>query len=73
MLSPQTLERVSFSYRRGYYDGYFERGCCDSQAPDHPFDRPFAEHDYKAGYEAGNTDALWQKKREAAKLEAQKP
>lgn len=54
MLSPQTLERVSVSYRRGYYDGY------DGKAADnpkrHPFDRPFANFDYEQGYKAGASD-----------------
>lgn len=56
MLSPNVLERVSHSYRRGYYDGQAGRPAGDACAPEHPFDRPFSDHDYKAGHEAGAND-----------------
>jgi hypothetical protein len=57
MLSPQTLERVSCSYRRGYYDGYDGKPI---SIPDRdPFDRPFANFDYEQGYSAGVSDKKW--------------
>ena len=63
MLSPQTLERVSVSYRRGYYDGYDGKpvGYGDER---HPFDRPFANFDYEQGYKAGANDKKWFLKRQ---------
>lgn len=54
MLSPQTLERVSVSYRRGYYDGY--DGKPVNNPARHPLDRPFANFDYDQGYKAGAND-----------------
>jgi hypothetical protein len=64
MLSPSTLERVSVSYRRGYYDGY------DGKATDNPqrdpFDRPFASFDYEQGYKAGANDKRRMLERRAA-------
>lgn len=59
MLSPATLERVSASYRRGYYDGYDGKPLADEKAPTHPFDRPFAVHDYANGHKAGANDRAW--------------
>lgn len=61
MLTPQSLDRVSCSYRRGYYDGYDGRGCKDPHGPDHPFDRPFANADYVEGHKAGANDAKWER------------
>jgi hypothetical protein len=62
MLSPKTLERVSVSYRRGYYDGY-DGKAVDNPARD-PFDRPFANFDYDQGYKAGASDKKWYLKRQ---------
>jgi hypothetical protein len=59
MLSPKTLERVSASYRRGYYDGHAGKPAEDAKASAHPFDRPFANADYAAGHEAGANDRKW--------------
>ncbi len=66
MLSPQTLNRVSASYRKGYYDGYDGK----PQAVYADFDftsnsavvRPFANHDYQDGYKAGANDRKWSQK-----------
>ena len=57
MLSPATLERVSVSYRRGYYDGYDGKPV-DNPKRD-PLDRPFASFDYEQGYKAGASDKRW--------------
>ena len=57
MLSPQTLERVSCSYRRGYYDGY-DGNTADNPQRD-PLERPFANFDYAQGYKAGASDKKW--------------
>lgn len=65
MLSPVTLERVSVSYRRGYYDGY--DGAPISNPQRDPLDRPFANFDYEQGYKAGANDKRWLLKRQAAK------
>jgi hypothetical protein len=62
MLSPQTLNRVSNSYRRGYYDGY-EKSEAVGEQTDGPFDRPFANFDYSEGYKAGANDRLWADRR----------
>lgn len=59
MLSPQTLERVSCSYRRGYYDGYDGKEMKDAKAPTSFDDRPFATFDYEQGYKAGANDKRW--------------
>ncbi len=67
MLSPQTLERVSVSYRDGYYDGYYGRPTQNVQGK-HPFDRPFSTYDYDQGYHAGANDAKWSKKHAALTL-----
>jgi len=61
MLSPQSLERASSRYRRGYHDGYFNRPQADIEA-----DGSFAFHDYHAGREAGANDAHWDNKRKTA-------
>jgi len=66
MLSPNTLERVSHSYRRGYYDGYFGR-----ENKNDPVERtdngipmkPFSDFDYSEGYKSGANDAYWERKR----------
>jgi hypothetical protein len=62
MLSPAMLERVSASYRRGYYDGYEGRECKDSLPSTGLGDRPFADYDYNQGHHAGANDARWEKK-----------
>lgn len=54
MLSQSTLDRVSCSYRRGYYDGY--DGKPADNRPRDPLDRPFANFDYEPGYKAGAND-----------------
>jgi hypothetical protein len=59
MLSPQTLGRVSASYRRGYYDGYDGKRASDEKASAHPFDRPFSSGDYASGHKAGANDRKW--------------
>lgn len=64
MLSPQTLERVSVSYRKGYYDGYdgkpqHAREPLDITDTGSPHLKPFANHDYEAGYKAGANDRKW--------------
>jgi hypothetical protein len=58
VLSPQTLNRVSNSYRRGYYDGYDGRDPVGEKT-DGPFDRPFANFDYTEGHKAGANDRKW--------------
>jgi hypothetical protein len=55
MLDPNTLNRVSCSYRRGYYDGYFGRE--HETASGDPLHKPFANFDYTEGYRAGANDA----------------
>ena len=62
MLSPATLDRVSSSYRRGYYDGY--NGTPQAQpavgfAAGAAAIRPFANADYEAGLKAGANDRKW--------------
>ena len=59
MLSPSVLNRVSDSYRRGYYDGYAGKPAEDAKASTHPFDRPFANGDYANGHKAGANDRKW--------------
>ena len=63
MLSPNTLERVSHSYRRGYYDGYFGRENRNDPVPATaegvPL-KPFSNFDYGEGYGAGANDAKWE-------------
>ena len=71
MLSPATLERVSHSYRRGYYDGYFAREAKNDPVP-HTAEgvplKPFSNFDYDEGHKAGANDAHWE-----AKLRARTP
>lgn len=62
MLRPATLNRVSHSYRRGYYDGYDQKpnknmhvDRTDSGLPM----KPFSDHDYQQGYKAGLNDFYW--------------
>lgn len=59
MLSPNTLERVSVAYRRGYYDGHAGRPHFCEVKPE--YIKPFAKGDYEAGYKAGANDAKWAK------------
>jgi hypothetical protein len=70
MLSDKMLERVSQSYRRGYYDGYARR---EKVAPETGITkinddtisgtiRPFADYDYEQGYHAGENDKKWSEK-----------
>jgi hypothetical protein len=64
MLSAQTLNRVSHSYRRGYQDGYAGRDPVGENT-DGPFDRPFANFDYAEGHKVGANDRLWADRRSA--------
>ena len=57
MLSPATLERVSCAYRRGYYDGYYGTNKGANVKPE--YIKPFAEHDYIKGHQAGKNDRYW--------------
>lgn len=62
VLSAQTLNRVSSSYRRGYYDGYFGREPKNDPVPTTdqgiPL-KPFSDFDYDSGVKAGANDRLW--------------
>jgi hypothetical protein len=68
MLSAATLERVSVAYRRGYNDGHGGRERFCAVKPE--YIKPFAEHDYEAGYKAGANDRRWADEY-AARLRAQ--
>lgn len=62
MLSPQTLNRVSHSYRRGYYDGHAGKAPKNDPVPttDNGIPmKPFSDFDYNEGWEAGANDAYW--------------
>lgn len=61
MLSPSTLNRVSSSYRRGYYDGHDLK-----DAQNLPVEKtngipmkPFSDFDYQQGFMAGLNDRYW--------------
>lgn len=62
MLSPETLNRVSSSYRRGYYDGYEKRQASNLPVPTTtngiPL-KPFSDSDYASGRAAGLNDRYW--------------
>lgn len=61
MLSSATLNRVSHSYRRGYYDGYDLTPPKNDPVPDYrgvPL-KPFSDYDYSEGYKAGKNDRYW--------------
>lgn len=62
MLTAQTLNRVSHSYRRGYYDGYEGRAAQNLPVPTTeqgvPL-KPFSDFDYAKGFEAGANDKRW--------------
>ncbi len=62
MLSPATLERVSHSYRRGYYDGHARKpqqnDPVQKTAQGIPM-KPFSDVDYFEGYRAGLNDYYW--------------
>jgi hypothetical protein len=65
MLSPSTLNRVSHSYRRGYYDGYEGKPSKNDPIPTTDMGiplKPFSDFDYEEGYKAGSNDAKWSKK-----------
>lgn len=68
MLSPATLERVSHSYRRGYYDGHAGRDARNDPVP-HTAEgvplKPFSNFDYTEGHKAGANDAHWEAVRAA--------
>lgn len=62
MLSARVLERVSCSYRRGYYDGYDGKVGINEPVPttDNGIPlKPFSDFDYDEGYKAGANDAKW--------------
>jgi hypothetical protein len=62
MLSANTLERVSHSYRRGYHDGYFGREPKNDPVPHTDSGvplKPFSDFDYSEGFKAGANDAYW--------------
>lgn len=62
MLSAATLNRVSSSYRRGYYDGYDKKPAANLPVPttDNGIPlRPFSDSDYRSGRAAGLNDRYW--------------
>lgn len=62
MLSAATLNRVSSSYRRGYYDGWDKKPAKNLPVPttDNGIPlRPFSDSDYAAGRAAGLNDRYW--------------
>lgn len=60
MLSPSTLERVSSSYRRGYYAAYDGAPAIDPHPSTGLGDRPFSNYDFAEGYKAGANDLHWE-------------
>jgi len=62
MLSAETLNRVSHSYRRGYNDGYsqseFKNDAVEKTQQGIPM-KPFSDFDYLEGYRAGLNDYYW--------------
>lgn len=62
MLSVATLNRVSSSYRRGYYDGFegklHQNLPVEKTAQGIPM-RPFSDFDYDEGHKAGKNDRYW--------------
>lgn len=56
-LSNAMLERVGVAYRRGYRDGEASTNRGANVRPE--FFLPFAERDYRNGYEAGFNDMAW--------------
>ena len=67
MLSPQTLERVSVAYRRGYNDGY--NGTSEGANVKPECINPFAGYDYAEGVKAGANDKRWDDFRNAPKTD----
>jgi hypothetical protein len=71
MLRSETLNRVSNSYRKGYYAGYKSnpktKPVKDShenpETPQHFSDKPFADYDYSEGFHAGANDCYWANER----------
>lgn len=63
MLTTETLNRVSHSYRRGYYDGYDQKPrnnlSIDKTENGIPL-KPFSDFDYNEGYLAGLNDFYWE-------------
>jgi len=67
MLSDEQLQRIGYSYRRGYQDGYGGRKKREDGEtkpspgldPWRPGERPFVGFDYSEGYKAGANDARW--------------
>lgn len=62
MLGPDTLNRVSSSYRRGYYDGWDKKLAQNLPVPttDNGIPlKPFSDSDYAAGRAAGLNDRYW--------------
>lgn len=73
MLRPNTLNRVSDSYRRGYYDGFALKPHANRAIPvtDHGIPmKPFSDFDYAEGRAAGLNDYYWQEKRAGRITEA---
>jgi hypothetical protein len=62
MLTAQTLNRVSNSYRRGYNDGYWGREPKNDPVPTTESGvplKPFSDFDYTEGHKAGANDRKW--------------
>lgn len=57
MMSPQLLNRATFSFRQGYLDGYF--GKDRKYSADKDSLKPFGEFDYNEGYHAGEREAFF--------------
>lgn len=69
MLSANTLNRVSHSYRRGYYDGYDGKANQNEPVPTTDMGipmKPFSDYDYQEGYGAGANDRKWSDRLKAA-------
>lgn len=68
MLSPNTLERTSDAYRKGYYAGYGVGP--EVERPYAPDNGSFAARDYADGFAAGQNDRKWNDKRAAQQRKA---
>jgi len=54
-----TLNRVSYEYRRGYRDGESGYPCKYPPPALDILNRPFGKYDYIEGYKAGSNDQYW--------------